>query len=103
MEVPVYAQQVLAACGESVDGGGTGAVGAGTGVDSSLGLGETMSRFMPINYRQLSTSPPPPHFSPLLTHSLTWGTHSAVVYTQMFLRTRHLDTPQRSYQIPIRT
>lgn len=58
MEVPLYAQQVLAASGAgAVVGAELGVAAPGAGalvVDTSLGLGETMSRFMPINYRELS-------------------------------------------------
>jgi len=57
MDLPLYAQQTLASVLDSSLGFASldsNSQSAGEGVDTNLGLGETMSQFMPINYRELS-------------------------------------------------
>jgi hypothetical protein len=66
MELPLYAQQsqnlvmtvTAAIAAKANDGSGSSGIGPGAGVEAGLKLGETMSTFMPINYRELSKFPP---------------------------------------------
>jgi hypothetical protein len=63
MELPLYTQQAATLdLGASL--GFTDLERAGEGLATGLALGDTMSQFMPINYRELSECYSSPSFAP---------------------------------------
>jgi len=89
MELPSYAKQVLTSTmNSSLDLSSLDSESTGEGPRAGLGLGETMSHFMPINYRELSM-----FFSS--SYDLKEGSEcdtdmwcfSIIIYSSMFLCT----------------